>query len=120
MEKPRLQEIAVQFARKIVAISHELEYVKLQTISKQLIRCGTAIGALTAEASEAESADDFIHKMKIALKEAKETMYWLEIVRDKVVINQAMMDELVSMQKIITTSIQTAKKNRDLQKGHKT
>ena len=58
--------------------------------------------------------------MKIALKEAKETMYWLEIVRDKVVINQAMMDELVSMQKIITTSIQTAKRNRDLQKGHKT
>jgi four helix bundle protein len=97
----------------------ELEQVKLQTIARQLIRCGTAVGALTAEASEAESADDFIHKMKIALKEAKESMYWLDIVKGKVSSHQVLVDDLVSIQKIITRSIQTARHNRDLKRKDK-
>ncbi|NES17947.1 MAG: four helix bundle protein [Symploca sp. SIO3E6] len=48
-------------------------------ISKQLIRSGTSIGANVEEAQNAESKPDFIHKMTIALKEARETNYWLKI-----------------------------------------
>lgn len=48
-------------------------------ISGQVTRSGTAIGALVREAEYAESKQDFIHKMRIALKEANETSYWLEL-----------------------------------------
>ena len=72
---------------------------------------------MVAEASEAESADDFIHKMKIAAKEAKESKYWLEIAASKVVVPPEVFEELTSMQKIIVKSIQTATKNRDEKKA---
>jgi four helix bundle protein len=48
-------------------------------LSKQVLRSGTAIGALVREAEHAESRADFVHKMNIALKEANETLYWLEL-----------------------------------------
>jgi four helix bundle protein len=48
-------------------------------VSKQILRSGTAVGALVAESQNAESKADFIHKMKIALKEANETYYWLTL-----------------------------------------
>lgn len=119
MEKLQLKDIAVQFSKHILAICRELDSLHLQVISKQLIRSGTAIGALVFEASEAESADDFIHKMKIASKEARETQYWLDIVKDKMKCDPVLIDELTSMQKIITKSIQTAKTNRDLKNKKK-
>ncbi len=49
------------------------------TLSKQLLRSGTAIGALIREAEHAESKMDFVHKMAIAQKEANETDYWIEL-----------------------------------------
>jgi four helix bundle protein len=54
------------------------EYV----LSKQLLRSGTAIGALVREAEQAESKADFIHKLSIALKEANETDYWIELLSE--------------------------------------
>lgn len=48
-------------------------------VAKQLLRSGTAVGALVAESQQCESKADFIHKMKIALKEANETYYWLTL-----------------------------------------
>ena len=48
-------------------------------LSKQLLRSGTAVGALIREAEHAESKKDFVHKMSIALKEANETRYWLDL-----------------------------------------
>jgi len=48
-------------------------------LSRQALRSGTAIGALVREAEHAESKADFIHKMNIALKEANETLYWLDL-----------------------------------------
>jgi len=48
-------------------------------VSKQLLRSGTAIGALVREAEHAESKADFVHKMSIALKEANETEYWIDL-----------------------------------------
>ncbi len=48
-------------------------------LSKQVLRSGTAIGALVREAEHAESRADFSHKMNIALKEANETLYWIDL-----------------------------------------
>lgn len=51
-------------------------------LSKQLLRSGTAIGALVRESQNAESAKDFIHKLAIAQKECDETIYWLELLKE--------------------------------------
>lgn len=117
MEKPLFQELAIIFSNQIIKICHELDFRKLRAISGQLIRSGTAIGALVAEASEAESADDFIHKMKIAAKEARESSYWLQIAATKVMVPGEVFEHLTSMQKIITKSIQTATQNRQAKRN---
>jgi len=68
-----------ELALSIVEFSDLLERKGKFVISKQVLRSGTAVGALIAESQDAESKADFIHKMKIALKEAKETFYWLSL-----------------------------------------
>ena len=65
-------------------------------MSKQLLRSGTAIGALIKEAQHAQSKADFLNKMNIALKEANETEYWLMLLRDTEYINN---DEYTSINK---------------------
>lgn len=68
------------FALRIVKMYQFLcEQKKEFVLSKQLLRSGTAVGALVREAEQAESPADFIHKMAIALKEANETEYWIEL-----------------------------------------
>lgn len=66
-----------EFAIMIVTYSELLDEKRKYVFSKQIIRSGTSIGANVKEAQNAESKADFIHKMKIALKEADETEYWL-------------------------------------------
>lgn len=66
--------LAVIKVYKQVSVEHK-EYV----LTKQLLRSGTAIGALYREAEHAQSKIDFIHKLSIALKEANETLYWIEL-----------------------------------------
>ena len=58
----------------------------LRTLSKQLLRSGTSVGANVREAQSAQSDRDFIHKLEIALKEARETQYWLEILLESELI----------------------------------
>lgn len=68
------------FAIRIVnAYKFLAESEKEFVLSKQLLRSGTAIGALVAEAHHAQSGADFLNKMNVALKEANETSYWLEL-----------------------------------------
>ena len=83
-----------------------------QIISRQLLRSATAIGAASAEARDAESVDDFIHKMKIARKEANETKYWFDLVEEMISLPQETKDELTSILKIIAASINTANKRK--------
>jgi four helix bundle protein len=69
---------SIDFAIKIIQLyKHMLEEKREYVMSKQLLRSGTAIGALIKEAEHAESKANFLHKMNIALKEANETSYWL-------------------------------------------
>jgi four helix bundle protein len=68
------------FARKIFGCASALEEQRKFVIARQLLRAGTGIGANVREAQNAESKADFIHKMKIAAKEADETEYWLLLI----------------------------------------
>ena len=71
------------FAIRIVRLykylcSEKKEYI----LSKQLLRCGTSVGALIREAEHAESRADFRHKLSVAQKEINETIYWLSLLKD--------------------------------------
>ena len=68
-----------QFALEIIDFAEILREQKRFVFSDQILRAGCSIGANVKEAQGAESKADFIHKMKIALKEAEETEYWLEL-----------------------------------------
>lgn len=67
------------------------EYV----ISKQLLKSGTSIGANIREALQAESRTDFVHKLRISLKESSETEYWLELLRDSGYIEVRLADSML-------------------------
>ena len=83
MTKSVLREKSYGFAIKIVNLSQLLFTEKKEfVLSKQLLRSGSAIGALIREAEFAQSKKDFINKMSIALKEANETLYWLDLLKD--------------------------------------
>ena len=78
--RPTAADMSFEFAVRIVnlykyLVKEQKEYV----LSKQLLRCGTSIGANVAEAQRGQSKADFAAKMNIALKEANETMYWLRL-----------------------------------------
>jgi len=70
-------DLTFQFALIIIEFSEVLEEQKKYVLSRQIIKSGTSIGANVREAQNAESKSDFIHKIKIAAKEADETEYWL-------------------------------------------
>ena len=74
-----IRQKTMDFAIRIMKLKRFLQMRKEFDISGQVTRSGTAIGALVREAEYAESKQDFIHKMRIALKEANETSYWLEL-----------------------------------------
>lgn len=71
-----------QFGCDIVRFCKELKNLREYEISRQLIRCGTSIGANVRESQRAVSTPDFNLKLGIALKEADETAYWLEIIQE--------------------------------------
>jgi four helix bundle protein len=70
-------KLTLEFALEIIEYSELLEEQRKYIIARQLLKSGTSIGANVREAQNAESKADFIHKLKIAAKEADETEYWL-------------------------------------------
>ena len=69
----------IDFSLAIISYCEKLEGIKKYVIARQLLKSGTSIGANVFEAQNAESKVDFIHKMKIAAKEASESLYWLTL-----------------------------------------
>ena len=106
-------QLTLQFAKNIVLYSSELDKIKKYTISKQLIRCGTSIGANVWESQNAESKNDFIHKLKISLKEAEETEYWLLLCNDLDGFPKSiyLIEELQSILKVLNKIISSSKKS---------
>ncbi len=114
MGKSIIQTKSYRFAIRIVnlykyLISEKKEFV----LSKQLLRSGTAIGALVCEGKFAQSKADFINKLSIALKEANETLYWLELLRDTEYLTlevfQSIYPDAEEQVKILASIIKTSK-----------
>lgn len=114
-----LQERLIDYSVRIIKISEKLPETKTgKHISSQILRSGTSPAANYGEAQSAESRADFIHKLKIALKELRETEVWLKIIIKAKVIQSLdnlsellkETDELIS---ILFKSIDTSKKNNE-------
>jgi len=104
------------FALWVVKLYKYLCNNKEYVLSKQVLRSGTAVGALVSEAEFGQSKADFISKLSIALKEANETLYWLSLLKDSRFIDEKMFKSIQPDAKepikLLVSSINTAKKNR--------
>ena len=84
-----IQELSFNFAVRIVKFyKHLTESKKVYVLSKQILRSGTSIGANVRESIHAQSLADFINKLSIALKEADETDYWIELLHASDLISE--------------------------------
>jgi four helix bundle protein len=90
-----LKEKSYDFALRIVNLNKYLQLHKEFVLSKQVLRSGTAIGAMVSEAKFAQSKADFVNKLSIALKEANETSYWLELLKDSKYIDKKMYNSII-------------------------
>ena len=112
-----LEDRFVEFASRIIDVVESLPNTRAGNyIAGQLVRCGLAPALLYGEAQSAESRDDFIHKMKIILKELKESRVCLKLIIKKQMIKPVsrlndLKNECEELIKIISKSIDTAKKN---------
>ena len=110
-----VKEKSFAFAVRIVNLTKHLATEKKEfVLSKQVLRSGTAIGALVREAEQGESKADFIHKMAIALKEANETEYWILLLRETNYLTLLEADSILidtrELLKLLISIINSAKK----------
>ena len=107
-------DLSYNFGVRIVKFYKYLSSKQVYVLSKQILRCGTSIGANVHESIHAQSKADFISKMNIALKEADETDYWLRLLKDSDIIEE---EEFKSLQKdvkqIIGTLVKIIKNSKD-------
>ena len=97
MDSNIIAEKTLDFAVRIVNLRKHLVSVKKEyTLSQQILRCGTSIGANVAEAQRGQSTPDFATKMCVALKEANETEYWLQLLYRTNYITQREYDSISS------------------------
>ena len=110
-----IQDKSFSFAIRIVNLCRYLrDEQKEFVLSKQLLRSGTSIGANVAEAQQAQSKADFIHKVNIALKEAYETNYWIRLLHATQYLNQKEYESIIAdcseMEKLLIAINKSAKK----------
>jgi len=114
-----IKEKSFRFAVRVVMLYKYLKSEKKEYIlSKQLMRSGTSIGANVRESQNAESKADFIHKLAISQKEADETLYWLELLKETDYITteeyQSLESDATELLKIIRSIILTTKNNKGI------
>ena len=113
-KKSIIQKKSFDFALTIIKVYQTHISKKEFILSKQLIRCATSIGANVEEASGAFSKKDFIAKISIALKEAKECNYWLRLLQESNIIGydyHILIKESDEIKKILTSIIKTSQEN---------
>ena len=121
MENPKkynlgvLEEKTYLFALRIIKAYKYLTDKNIYVLSKQLLRSGTSIGANCREAAYAQSKQDFISKLSIALKETNETIYWLELLHDSNIISDesftSVHTDALEILKLLISIIKTSKSN---------
>ena len=115
MKENKLAELSMDFAVEIVNLVREVRSKHENVIANQIGRSGTSIGANIHEANYAQGKKDFISKLEIALKEASETGYWLELLHRTNYIDEARCKALsegcTSIRVMLIASCRTAKQN---------
>lgn len=115
-DNPKYQEnvilkLSFELAVDVINFSEKLDELRKYTISKQILRSGTSIGANIKEAQNAESKADFIHKLKISSKESDELEYWLLLCNeiDSYPNADHLLEKLLSIKKLLNKIISTSK-----------
>lgn len=115
MKENIIKNKSFDFALRIVKLYQFMSDKKEFVLSKQLLRSGTAIGALVREAEHAESTADFIHKLSIALKEANESDYWIDLLHQGGYLDEPSFDsikvDLLEILKLLVSIIKSSKQN---------
>ncbi len=113
-----LEERLIDFCVQVIDLAEALPHTRVGNhIAGQLIRCGTSPAPNYAEAQSAESRNDFIHKMKLVLKELREVRVWLLIIQRKALVKipekvSTILPECNELISIFVASVKTAKRNR--------
>jgi len=114
MTPEQLRQRTKEFGLRIVHLVTALPDDRIGDVfARQILRCGTSIGANYREASRASSKKQFVYVMEVALREADETLYWLELIADSKLVNparlQSLQDECNQLISILVASIRTSK-----------
>ncbi len=116
MKDNLVQQKSYAFALCVIALYRDLILKNEFVLSKQLLRSGTSIGANVEEALAGQSRADFLSKMSIASKEARETNYWLRLLRDSGIISKTEIEPLLteseSITNILTSIVKTTKNSK--------
>jgi four helix bundle protein len=115
--KSIVNEKAIAFALQIIELYKLLKSKQEYVLSKQLLRSGTSIGANIAEALAGQSTRDFIHKMSIASKEARESHYWLILLQKSQLVSHDFAVEIEKCNELIrllTSIVKTTTQNLEL------
>lgn len=118
MGKNVIREKSYEFAKETVRISKILRSEKEFVLSNQFLRCGTSVAANVREGVSAQSTKDFISKLEISLKEARESEFWIELMQDTGILDSSSLkfagslcDEVISL---LVCIIVTTKRNHGL------
>jgi four helix bundle protein len=112
-----IEKRTFEFALSIIQLYKELINEKEFIISKQLLRSGTSIGANVSEGTAGQSKKDFIAKMSIASKEARESKYWLKLLSQSNLTKidlESYLNEIDQLIKILTSIVKTAQENSQI------
>jgi four helix bundle protein len=116
MGKSIVKQKSYEFALQIIKLCTQLRSDRHYEISSQLLRSGTSIGANVEEALAGQSRKDFFAKMSIASKEARETNYWLRLIKDAGIVDGQEAGKLIGLPeeliKILTSIVKTGYDNR--------
>lgn len=108
-----IYEKSYSFALRIIKLSQFLDDKHAYALSSQIIKSGTSIGANVAESQQAQSKKDFVSKLSISLKEAAETDYWINLLKDSGYINSAeylsLIKDCQELEKLLTAIIKSSK-----------
>jgi len=110
-----VKDKSFQLAIRVVNLSRYLSQTRQEFVmSKQLLRCGTSIGANIREAQDGESGADFVHKLSISLKESGELLYWLDLLHATQFLTtpeyESISKDAIEVRKLLTAIIKSSKK----------
>lgn len=110
-----IQEKSFQFALAVIDLYCRIREQREFVLSRQVLRSGTSIGANVEEAIAGQSRKDFVSKMSIATKEARETVYWLRLLQESSLVTIDVSEELArakELLRILTSIVMTAKQTQ--------